>query len=66
MFHAWCQIFKVWNSDSGVEQVTFTGHADIVRCCCFSPDGLRIVSCSDDTHVKVCCVKGSVSRHSGC
>ena len=34
--------------------VTFTGHADIVRCCCYSPDGSRIVSCSDDTLVKVC------------
>ena len=33
--------------------VTYTGHADIVRCCCYSPDGSRIVSCSDDTLVKV-------------
>ena len=40
--------------------VTFTGHADIVRCCCYSPDGSRIVSCSDDTLVKVC---GDVLRY---
>ena len=52
--HIIVQIFKVWNSGTGEEMVTFTGHADIVRCCCYSPDGSRIVSCSDDTHVKVC------------
>lgn len=44
---------QVWNSDNGALCVTYTGHADIVRCCCYSPDGLRIVSCSDDTLVKV-------------
>ena len=39
-----------------MEHVTFTGHSDIVRCCCYSPDGSRIVSCSDDTYVKVTCL----------
>ena len=43
----------MWNSENGAQCVTFTGHADIVRCCCYSPDGSKIVSCSDDTLVKV-------------
>ena len=38
-----------------MEVVAFVGHMDIVRCCCYSPDGSKIVSCSDDTCVKVPC-----------
>ena len=43
----------MWSCEDGTEYVNFTGHADIVRCCCYSPDGSQIVSCSDDTLVKV-------------
>lgn len=50
-FIAWK--FQVWSCEGGTEYVNFTGHADIVRCCCYSPDGSQIVSCSDDTLVKV-------------
>ena len=31
----------------------FTGHSDYVRSVCFSPDGSRIVSGSDDKTVRI-------------
>lgn len=46
--------FKVWESQSGKELLSLTGHSDVVYCCAFSSNDARIVSCSADHTVKVC------------
>ena len=51
--------FKVWESQSGKELLSLTGHSDAVYCCTFSSNDARIVSCSADQTVKVC-AKGIV------
>ena len=45
--------FKVWESQSGKELLSLTGHSDVVYCCAFSGNDARIVSCSADHTVKV-------------
>ena len=45
--------FKVWESQSGKELLSLTGHSDAVYCCTFSSNDARIVSCSADHTVKV-------------
>jgi WD40 repeat protein len=37
---------KVWDAQTGQEQLTFQGHADVVTSVCFSPDGTRLASAS--------------------
>lgn len=44
---------KVWESQSGKELLSLTGHSDVVYCCAFSSNDAKIVSCSADHTVKV-------------
>src|SRR2546423_461098 len=44
---------RVWDAQTGKEQLSLKGHTDIVRSVCFSPDGKRIASASYDNIVKV-------------
>jgi WD40 repeat protein len=44
---------KVWDAQTGQEQLTLKGHADRVYSVAFSPDGKRIASASWDMTVKV-------------
>ncbi len=39
---------RVWNTQTGLNEKTFVGHSDRIRSVSFSPDGLKIVSASDD------------------
>ena len=48
-----CYFHKVWNCESGDTSVVCRGHSGVVRWCCFSSDGLKIASGSDDQTVKV-------------
>ena len=48
-----CISLKVWESQSGKELLSLTGHSDAVYCCAFSSNDARIVSCSADHTVKV-------------
>ncbi|WP_445223230.1 WD40 repeat domain-containing protein [Calothrix sp. NIES-2100] len=43
---------KVWDLNTGFKK-TLKGHTSCVFCVAISPDGKRIVSCSQDTTVKV-------------
>ena len=44
---------KIWDSRTGVEVLTFRGHAGLISSLAFSPDGKRLYSGSRDTTVKV-------------
>ena len=43
----------MWDVEKGQELFTLTGHTDILRSICFSPDGKRLASASKDQTVKV-------------
>ena len=44
---------KVWDTETGKELMTLHGHTDRVWSVCFSPDGKRILSASQDRTLKV-------------
>jgi WD40 repeat protein len=44
---------KVWDAQTGQEIRTLTGHTDLVTGVCFSPDGRRIASASNDCTARV-------------
>jgi eukaryotic-like serine/threonine-protein kinase len=44
---------KLWDTQTGRETLTLTGHAGRVRSVAFSPDGRRLVSAAADRTVKV-------------
>ena len=44
---------KVWDAEDGSLLNTFEGHQDSVNSVCYSPDGRKIVSASDDKTLKV-------------
>src|SRR4029077_17272968 len=44
---------KVWDTQTGRETLTLTGHTGRVRSVAFSPDGRRLVSAAADRTVKV-------------
>ena len=44
---------KLWDAESGQEQLTLKGHTDSINSVAFSPDGHRIVSGSDDHTLKL-------------
>uniref|UniRef100_A0A8C4PYV2 CARD domain-containing protein n=1 Tax=Eptatretus burgeri TaxID=7764 RepID=A0A8C4PYV2_EPTBU len=43
----------VWSLQQHEAPLTFRGHADCVRCCCFSPDGCLLVTGADDGTIKI-------------
>ena len=49
-------LYKVWESQSGKELLSMTGHTDALYGCAFSSNDARIISCSADHTVKVCAV----------
>jgi WD40 repeat protein len=44
---------KVWDALTGQEALTLKGHTSPVYSECFSPDGKRLASASDDNTVKL-------------
>jgi WD40 repeat protein len=44
---------KVWNLETGEEQLTLSGHSDWVLAVAVTADGKRVISGSDDNTVKV-------------
>ena len=44
---------KLWNTDTGTELWTVTGHGDWVRSVSWSPDGAKLASGSDDKTVRI-------------
>ena len=44
---------KVWNLETGVEQLTLTGHSSSVLAVAVTADGKRVISGSSDNTVKV-------------
>jgi WD40 repeat protein len=46
-------VVTVWDAETGQEAHTFQGHAAQVRSVCWSPDGRRLASASEDGAVKV-------------
>ena len=59
-----CISLKVWESQSGKELLSLTGHSDAVYCCAFSSNDAKIVSCSADHTVKVLTQKGMICNFS--
>jgi hypothetical protein len=45
---------RVCNAATGACELTLKGHSETVISACFSPDGARIVSASNDNTVRVC------------
>src|SRR5262249_49370801 len=43
----------VWNSDTGNQLLTLTGHNNYVNTCSFSPDGKKILSGSSDKSLRI-------------
>jgi tetratricopeptide (TPR) repeat protein len=50
---SWDGTMKVWDAQTGQEQLTLKGHTREVFSVCFSPDGRRLASASYDRTVKV-------------
>jgi WD40 repeat protein len=44
---------KVWNLETGEEQLTLSGHSSYVQAVAVTADGKRVISGSDDNTVKV-------------
>src|SRR5262249_61775667 len=44
---------RIWDPIAGKEVLTLRGHTDLVRRVCWSRDGRRVVSTSDDLTVKI-------------
>jgi len=39
---------QIWDAKTGALQTKLEGHTDAVGCCTFSPDGLHVLTASDD------------------
>jgi WD40 repeat protein len=50
---SWDRTVKVWEAQTGQEQLTLLGHTGPVFGVCFNPDGQRLASASGDETVKV-------------
>ena len=44
---------RVWDAQSGKLENTLEGHTDNVRSGAYSPDGMRIISGSDDLTIRI-------------
>jgi WD40 repeat protein/tRNA A-37 threonylcarbamoyl transferase component Bud32 len=47
------KVLKIWDAETGHEMLSLEGHSDDVASVAFSPDGMRIVSGSNDKTVKI-------------
>lgn len=45
--------YKIWDCETGSTRAVCKDHGGVVRWCCFSSDGVKIASGSDDETVKV-------------
>ena len=50
---SWDKTAKVWETQTGKEMFTLTGHNDYVMSAAYSPDGQRIVTAGSDGIVQI-------------
>jgi WD40 repeat protein/serine/threonine protein kinase len=50
---SWDNSARIWNSETGRDELKLIGHAGFVNSACFSPDGTQLLTASDDRTAKL-------------